>query len=1026
MPGFQVGDILANLGIDISGLKQAFDEAKKSAKTFSSEVKGAISGIATGAQQALGVDKITAAFARATQAAKDFEKAREASVARVGVTTALPAVVSPRVQGILNAQENERLAVSIGTTLRGAFDSVVSVLGTIGRVGLKAFSLIGSAVSSVIGSVSGLIHSLVSIPTLLAGFGVFKLAERAAEVDDLTTAFDNLSKSIGAISQTFLPKLRTATRGTVSDLELMRTTNNAIVLGVAKDADAFAELAENARRLGQAVGRGPVDALNDLVTGIGRQSFRVLDNIGIIVRAGEAYDAYATSIGKTTAQLTDSERRFAFQLAVQEQIRKKVAELGPEVLTVGTAFRQLGATISNTFSDIAQGFVTVGALSTLRNILEDLRPRIAAFVKLVRDSIGEAIDAIRVGFGRLQSGDLKIADILDATFGGLIRAVKSLVANLAPVFFEAGADIGRALIRGFASEATNFGRTVFSFFQKIGRIAFAPESLPRERVLAVADAQVDEINTALNKLKGAIDEDQLAPLRRQAIELSNLVVALQAESDKIKQADKDAVAAGVPLPDDNKIKERVDAILATLISFRGQLDSILASPQAAEDAKRLADSFGLAFKRIREEFSTQGGQVLENFIGKLTGDEKRAKEIVDRIGADFAVSLKDPLAGFRPIQTDRFVQPLANIVNKLAELRAQFFRTFAAPEAAIKQTAVAIQILTGVVELAAKGGRKVQQFFTGPSIDAETFSNFTKEAEENISKLNFERLTAGFSDTEKAVAAFDERVKEMGPASDKQVKALDRLRVALIGVAAGAEAAKGAAALEANVRDFGKSQGQIIAENAQAAINAIKLSPTFDPNDPETKKNLDELNTAVQRAVSAQENIQFRDLTKDLSTSVFGGIVDGFERGESAAKIWSGIVSDIFRKSMTRVIDSLTNVISKAFGDLFGSLGLGLGGADFATGLIGVGSAILVGLRNRRDQTVSDFAQSVNSSEAVRGVVAGPTNVAIARVGDSLKIAMQTTEQLLLRIATDIENGRGGGTATGGFFSVRTTPSTTT
>jgi hypothetical protein len=157
---------------------------------------------------------------------------------------------------------------------------------------------------------------------------------------------------------------------------------------------------------------------------------------------------------------------------------------------------------------------------------------------------------------------------------------------------------------------------------------------------------------------------------------------------------------------------------------------------------------------------------------------------------------------------------------------------------------------------------------------------------------------------------------------------------------------------------------------------------------------------------------QVRDLQDSISSSldVIGdALVDAFARGEKIAKIWSGVVANIWRnqmqKAITRIGDHIQTTIGKALAAAFGA-DAGAAGAlsGMAGALLTVVSGILANLNSKSQTTIDDFSDSVTESEAVRGVVAGPTNVAISRVGSALKEALQTTEQLLLRIAIDIED----------------------
>jgi len=158
-----------------------------------------------------------------------------------------------------------------------------------------------------------------------------------SRVKTMERAFLNLGKSVG-VNDKSLGKLRGALNGTVKDTDLLRQANNAMLLGIVDSDDQMAELFDNAQRLSQALGKDALYGIESLTTGIGRQSRLMLDNLGIIVKAEDAYDAYAEALGKNTSELTDNERKQAFIQATMESVREKVAQLGPEVLDLNQLF----------------------------------------------------------------------------------------------------------------------------------------------------------------------------------------------------------------------------------------------------------------------------------------------------------------------------------------------------------------------------------------------------------------------------------------------------------------------------------------------------------------------------------------------------------------------------------------------------------------------------------------------------------------------------------------------------------------
>ena len=135
-----------------------------------------------------------------------------------------------------------------------------------------------------------------------------------------------------------LDKLKEATNGTMSEFDLFQQANNAMILGVTKNSDEMAEMFDIAQRLGRSLGRDTRTSIESLVTGIGRQSRLMLDNIGIITKVGDANEQYARSLGKSVDQLTDTEKRQAFFNATMEAARLKVSMLVDEVMSTLDSF----------------------------------------------------------------------------------------------------------------------------------------------------------------------------------------------------------------------------------------------------------------------------------------------------------------------------------------------------------------------------------------------------------------------------------------------------------------------------------------------------------------------------------------------------------------------------------------------------------------------------------------------------------------------------------------------------------------
>ena len=197
---------------------------------------------------------------------------------------------------------------------------------------------------------------------------LIQFTEEAAKVEAMGMAFDTLSGG-GESASIAMDKLQEATNGTMNQFNLFQQANNAMILGVSKNSDEMAEMFDIAQRLGRALGRDTASSVESLITGIGRQSRLMLDNIGIIVKAEEAYESFANALGISVDELSDADKKQAFLNATMESARAKVKSLGDEVITNQDSFDRLKATIDDLTVSI--GTKLKGSFASVADDLSD-------------------------------------------------------------------------------------------------------------------------------------------------------------------------------------------------------------------------------------------------------------------------------------------------------------------------------------------------------------------------------------------------------------------------------------------------------------------------------------------------------------------------------------------------------------------------------------------------------------------------------------------------------------------------------
>ena len=209
---------------------------------------------------------------------------------------------------------------------------------------------------------------LVSFAFGTVGAAIGKSVKDFAKFEKVNIGFQELGKSVGFTSEA-LSKLKQATDGTVSSMELMKQANNAMLLGIVDSEDQMAELFDMAQRLASAVGQDAAFGIESLTTGIGRQSRLMLDNLGIIVRTEDAYKAYATQIKKNVSELTEQEKKTAIITAAMDSAREKVERLGYEQKTVSMILSETSATIGELSIALGKVF-SPAVVATAKQITE--------------------------------------------------------------------------------------------------------------------------------------------------------------------------------------------------------------------------------------------------------------------------------------------------------------------------------------------------------------------------------------------------------------------------------------------------------------------------------------------------------------------------------------------------------------------------------------------------------------------------------------------------------------------------------
>lgn len=214
------------------------------------------------------------------------------------------------------------LYADIGAKTDNFVKGAATVTGGLAKLGLS----VGAITSTI-----GLLHD------------AWDFSVEGAQLERLASAGDEVARQYGGNMDLIIDKVKAASLGTVSEMDIISSSNRAMMLGLSADADKLANLMEVAAFRGRAMGVDTTKAFNDIVTGVGRASPLILDNLGIVINAKETYEKYAENIGKSASELTKAEKTQAIFNAVLDEGNKMLDDAGGLVLDNAGKIEKLDA-----------------------------------------------------------------------------------------------------------------------------------------------------------------------------------------------------------------------------------------------------------------------------------------------------------------------------------------------------------------------------------------------------------------------------------------------------------------------------------------------------------------------------------------------------------------------------------------------------------------------------------------------------------------------------------------------------------
>ena len=434
--------------------------------------------------------------------------------------------------------------------------------------------------------------------TIIAAAGMATKA--AIEVESTTIAFENLSTSAGQVSEDILSALQDASAGTVAANKLMLAANRAMVLGVADNTEEFTVLMEIARDRARAMGLTIEQAFNDIVTGIGRGSPLILDNLGLVINQVEANEDYAFSLGKTAEELTEAEKKQALLNAVLEQGQKTIDKNTQAELTASETIQALKANFADVTAEIGESFLPIvkdvseWVINIVNNFQEWRRenPQLATSIDKVAVALGGAaivvgtliviLPKLKRGIDTVRNAYLAFKAITLATNPVLLAAVAAIASVVAIV----------GTVKWKIDELTEAERRNKAMIEDLNRTReiYTKQIAENEEQLKTEIRTLEDYQDNLAKA-----EKSLADLRAERNEALDSMNKTTATIERLNQL-YDQYAGRI-----NDAQQEVDSWTSMVNYQQGIVDNLTTSLEDANDALKAAqDEYDKATDKVDE------------------------------------------------------------------------------------------------------------------------------------------------------------------------------------------------------------------------------------------------------------------------------------------------------------------------------------------------------------------------------------------------------------------------------------------
>lgn len=465
-----------------------------------------------------------------------------------------------------------------------------------GSEATKSFQSVGKEIQSVGQGVGTLVSTF---KTFIAALAIREIANASIEMANLAGNVEGVERAFRRLpnSTALLNDLRDATAGTVSDFQLMQTAIKAQNFKI--PLDQLGTLLEFAAAKAQQTGESVEYLVDSIITGIGRESPLILDNLQLRMQdLNKVIRETGVSLGE----------------AVGVVARQQLEEMGGLVETGAVKVQRLEAAWKNFLEGTATIFYEGSGMS-------DLLDKLANFLQgdvTLADKLALDPELVK------QFTGLDFGTIRNEAQAQTVRQLQSVVEDLRDAF-----DI---------TEITDFKSAfddIYISFLKVIPIEKEAEKITRQFIQALIDEQNATVQSARLQAALRLEKLRAETFERRAVEVlkqTNLEIfkaaeaeKLQADATRLLQPELENLANTFKLNEVN-IEDFNDSINQSINDVRDFMDAIKETVEDA-DIRTALQVIGDAFEEVKKELQLGAVDITRDYLQATIDAELQSYQV---------------------------------------------------------------------------------------------------------------------------------------------------------------------------------------------------------------------------------------------------------------------------------------------------------------------------------------------------------------------------------------------------------------